>query len=128
MPDWAGVTAKTVTYDASAPESNFGAPGASSDNVAYKIYFRTDANYVYGAVQALGNTNGLNFANLYFNVDGLPNPGSDLGIEATNDNLFNPSLGTKVSDTLNLLDAVSGNGVIEFALSLERVHQPIRTG
>lgn len=109
-----GAPSATVAYSANAPTGNFGTPGNSNNNVAYSIYTRADANYFYGAIKADGNTNGLNFANLYFNVDGKS--GSDLGVEVTNDRFFIPGAGGYQNDTKDLLTYFVGNDVIEFAI------------
>lgn len=112
--EWGSPTA-TVAYDAGAPTGNFGTPGPTTNNVAYSIYFRSDANYVYGAVQAAGPTGGLDFANIYLNVDNLG--GSDLGLEVTNDRFFIPGVPGYTNDTLNHLNFATGSGVIEFAVT-----------
>lgn len=113
--EWGSPTA-TVALDTGAAQNNFGAPGTTNHNVAYSIYLRSDGTYLYGAVAASGPTNSLDFANIYLNVDGLPGPGSDLGIEVTNDRFFRPGLPGYTSDSSNLLTFSSGTGVIEFAL------------
>jgi hypothetical protein len=93
--EWAGVTPVLVQYNSAAPTSNFGAPTNQNHSVAYNIFFRSDADYVYGALQALpsgsdGWTTGLNFANLYFDTN--PLSGSDLGVELTSDRAFRPGV------------------------------------
>jgi hypothetical protein len=77
-PEWAGVTPTVVPYDGISGGSN-------GDLVAYKVYTRADANYLYVALQAvpavgdqwntaftLGNTKG----NVYLDTDLID--GSDL--------------------------------------------------
>jgi hypothetical protein len=113
--EWGGPTA-TVGFNPLADQGNFGTPGNSNHNVGYSIYFRSDTNYLYGAVAANGSTNGLDFANIYLNVDGKPSPGSDLGFEVTNDKFFIPSTGVSHQDT-SYLTSATGGGVIEFAVS-----------
>lgn len=113
--EWGAPTA-SVAYDPGAPLGNFGTPGTTNHNVAYDIYLRSDGAYVYGAVKALGSTGGLDFANIYFNVDALPGPGSDLGVEVTNDRFFIPGGAGYTADTLGLLTYAIGAGVIEFAV------------
>lgn len=111
--EWGAPTA-TVTYDPGAPLGNFGAPGTTNHNVGYSVYMRTDGTYLYGAVAASGPTNTLDFANIYYDIDGVP--GSDLGIEVTNDRFFIPGFPTYTNDTLNLSTFFIGTGVIEFAI------------
>ena len=113
--EW-GAPTSAVGYDVNAATGTFGAPGNTSNNVAYSIYLRSDANYLYGAVKAAGGTGGLDFANIYFNVDGLPSPGSDLGIEVTNDRFFLPGVPGYTNDSSNLATYATGTGVIEFAI------------
>jgi hypothetical protein len=111
--EW-GAPSATVGYSPSAADSNFGAPEKNSKYVGYDIYTRADSNYFYGALQAAGDTNGLNFANLYFNVDGVN--GSDLGLELTNERFFIPGVPGYQADTNGLVTYVVGNGIIEFAI------------
>lgn len=113
--EWGAPTA-SVGYDASASIGNFGAPSNVNHVVGYSIYLRADAGYLYGAVKADGSTAGQNFANLYFNVDGLGSPFSDLGVEVTNDRFFIPGVPGFAADAANLLTVAMGTGVIEFAI------------
>lgn len=113
--EW-GAPTSTVAFDGAAQQGNFGTPGTTNHNVAYSIYMRSDANYLYGAVKAAGPTNTLDFANIYFNVDNLPGPGSDLGLQVTNDTFFIPSTSAPQADTGNLAFFAVGTGVIEFAI------------
>lgn len=112
--EW-GAPTSTVTYDPSAPTSNFGSPGTTNHLVGYSIYMRSDANYLYGAVKA-DSTGAPNFANIYFNVDNLPSPGSDLGLQVTNDTFFIPTTSAPQADTGNLAFFAVGADVIEFAI------------
>lgn len=111
--EW-GAAAATVGFDSGAAQGNFGAPGTTNHNVAYSTYLRADGNYLYGAVKASGATNGLDFANVYLDIDGVA--GSDLGLEVTNDRFFIPGGSGYVNDTMNLLHYSVGTGVIEFAI------------
>lgn len=111
--EWSGPSA-SVGFDAGAATSNFGAPGNVNHNVGYSTYFRSDANYLYGAVAASGPTNGLDFANIYLDIDGVA--GSDIGFEVNNDRFFIPGVPGYINDTLNLLHFAVGSGVIEFAV------------
>jgi hypothetical protein len=99
-PEWNGIGAKTVSFDAAAPISNFATPGPSNNLVAYKVYIRADSNFVYGAFQTVPAGTGLddwngcvggglgNVVNLY--VDTNPGTGSDLGFEINNNRAFKP--------------------------------------
>jgi hypothetical protein len=74
----------TITYNPSAPNSNFGAPTSESAYVGYDIYLSAADGYVYGYLQA--NTAGGGspvgaFANLYFNVAPGPYDGTEMGFE-----------------------------------------------
>lgn len=111
--EWSGPTA-SVGFDAGAAMGNFGLPGNVNHNVAYDTYFRSDANYLYGAVAAAGPTNALDFANVYLDIDGVA--GSDLGFEVTLDRFFIPGVPGYIDDTMNLLHFSVGAGVIEFAV------------
>lgn len=111
--EWGAPTA-TVTYDPGAPLGNFGSPGTTNHIVGYSVYTRTDGNYLYGAVAASGPTLGNNFANIYYDVDGIG--GSDLGIEVTNDRFFIPGVPGYTNDTLNVSSFFLGTGVIEWAI------------
>ena len=116
--EWAGVTAVSVALDPSAPISNFGAPSVGVTNVGYSVYLRGDANYLYGAVVSDGNTNGLNFANLYFDVNHAGH--SNFGIEVTNGDSFQPGGpgGFDISAYLAVAQSAGDiDHVIEFALS-----------
>jgi hypothetical protein len=69
-----------------------------SNTVAYDIYMRADASYVYVLLQSLpaglghdAYEPGLNFANLYFSTY-IPN-GSNVGFEVENDRAFVPGPG-----------------------------------
>jgi hypothetical protein len=114
-PEWNGVVAKTVTFDAAAPISNFATPGPSNNLVAYKVYIRADSNFVYGAFQTVPAGAGLddwngcvggglgNVVNLY--VDTNPGTGSDLGFEINNNRAFKPG-------TAGYFDNIRNFGVI----------------
>lgn len=96
--EWAGVTPAHVLYDPSAPDSNFAAPTNKNSNVAYDIYMRTDANYLYVGLQTVGPTdaNSLVFANLYFALVYGPTYSnvSTIGFEVTNNCAFKPGVGS----------------------------------
>jgi hypothetical protein len=116
--EWAGVSATVVGYDAAAPTSNFSTPGLNNHNVGYRVYYRADSQYLYGLLQSNGDTNGLNFANLYFNTDLVG--GSDFGIELDNNRAFKPgSPGYyDLSGALSVAHSLGNlNHVIEWSLS-----------
>ena len=93
--EWAGAKTSVVGYDPNALTSNFQNPSNVSNNVAYNILTRSDGTYIYVGLQALGDTKGLNFANLYFSTD--LSQGSTVGFQVTIQNAFNPDTGKIVS-------------------------------
>ena len=113
-----GGAKSTVIYDPAAPESNFGTPTNMSDAIGYQIYLTSDANYVYGFLQASGPGASVGaFANLYFDIDPQNNNGSDIGFEITNDRGFIAG-GSGYSDPLGgLTFATNGNNALEFAIA-----------
>ncbi len=93
--DWTGITPVRVNYDASAPTSNFGSPGSTSNVTGYNVYTRGDASYFYVGLQADSTTTGLDFANLYFSngYGGNPATTSGIGFEVNNSRAFKPGVG-----------------------------------
>lgn len=89
--EWSGpgVTVRTIAFNAGAPIGNFGSPTTTTNNVAYKTYFRGDGTYLYAAVEARpdlgGAINGQQYANLYFSTLNTP---SSVGIEVVNNRFF----------------------------------------
>ena len=85
-----------VGYNPAAPTSNFGAPTALNNNVAYNTSVSSDSTYVHFKVTADpasgGAINGLNFANLYICTDVVAGTGygSELGFEVGNGRAFKP--------------------------------------
>src|SRR4051794_7028724 len=75
-----GAAKSTVFYDPDAPLGNFGSPGNTNHATGYSIYFKEQGGSVYGFLQAV-TASGLNFANLYFDLDRANGNGSDLGFE-----------------------------------------------
>jgi opacity protein-like surface antigen len=107
-----GAATASVPYDSAAPVGDFsGSP--ASNNVAYDIYLKGQDGYVYVFLQAAGSTNGLNFSNLYFNIDGVG--GSDLGFEVTNERAFIPGGDGAYSATP--IEYALGTNSLEFAIS-----------
>lgn len=96
--EWSGpgVSTRTITFDASAPNGGFGSPGTTNELVAYTTYFRGDGAFVYAAVQArpdLGGAIGAVFgANLYFSTL-APSNGS-IAMEVTNNRFFRGGVNT----------------------------------
>ena len=86
-----GAAKSTVDYDPLAPQSNFGSPGNTNHATGYSIYLKEQGGSVYGFLQAV-TAPGLNFANLYFDLDRANNNGSDLGFEVFNDRAFVPGV------------------------------------
>jgi hypothetical protein len=69
--EWAGASVKVVNYNPAAPTGNFGTPTGENHVVAYNVYTRQDANFLYVACQtnsALGGAPNasVRFANIYF--------------------------------------------------------------
>ena len=87
-----GAPKSSVAYNPAALQGNFGAPTTENHNVAYDIYLHDEGGTLYGFLQAAGPTNGLNFANLYFDLDPGNNNGSDLGFEIGNNDAFIPGV------------------------------------
>ncbi len=126
--EWSGVTPSHVLFDSAAPSSNFDSPSNKSNNVAYDIYMRTDAHYLYAGLKTTGPAvdNSLVFANLYFAlVYGGGTGLSTIGFQVTNDLAFDTSNGTAFSDSpANLIRSAVFTGtdtdpdVIEVAIDL----------
>ena len=83
-----GAAKATVTYAPGTPTSNFGTPTPFDDNVTYSLYSIDSGGNYYGFLKAAGATNGLGFANLYFDIDPQNGNGSDIGFEITNSRAF----------------------------------------
>lgn len=122
--EWSSVTPVHVLYNPSAPTGNFGAPTNENASVAYDIYVRGDANYLYVGIQTLSPVSGLDFANLYFDTNPPAADGSDLGFEVTNNRAFIPGGSGYTNYTAGADDITfsltagtgSTNGVLEFAV------------
>lgn len=84
-----GASTATVAYDPAAPLGDFSG-GPANHNVGYDIFLHGADGFVYGFFQADGDTHGLNFSNVYFNIDGVG--GSDLGFEIGNHKAFIPGV------------------------------------
>jgi hypothetical protein len=118
--EWTGATVKSVAFNAGAPLGNFGTPSNENHNVAYDIYTRGDANYLYVGIQTLGSANDLDFANLYFDTN--PGSGSDIGFEVTNQRAFKPGVAGYINYTVGSADihyslgSSLGSRILEFAV------------
>jgi hypothetical protein len=116
-----GTPSASVTYDPSAPTSNFGAPGSTTSGAAYDIYTRSDASYLYVllAQNGGGGTAAGDFANLYFGTGASAASGSDVGFEVTNSNVFAAGSATTVSTAGQDLGyaLLNGGSEIEFAVA-----------
>lgn len=122
--EWSGVAPKSVGYDPTAPNGQFGNPGNANEVVAYDIYFRADGEYVYGLLETRADLGGaynpgLSGTNLYFSTVGVAN--SNIGFEFQNDRAFRPGLPGYYNDLAaagivmgTVADATSN--VFEFAI------------
>lgn len=121
-----GAAKSSVTYVPGAPNSNFAAPTPFSDTASYDIFLTAGASSVYGYLHA-DRVTGLQFANLYFDLDPANNNGSDLGFEigANGVNAFVPGVAGSVALS-GISTAFSADGLgIEFALSNSLFTTPI---
>ncbi len=128
--EWSGANVVSVGYNASAPVGNFATPTAENHLVAYDIYTRSDADWIYVMVY-MNEANGGSVAagtgvfgtNLYFDTDPSAGNGSDLGFEVTNNRAFIPgvpgynTIGLDSSNYKWASNSTSTIGAIEFALS-----------
>ncbi len=110
-----GAATATVAYNASAPNSNFGAPTGESAYVAYSIYLASQNGYVYTYLRADPSSGGASagaFNNLYFDIDPANNNGSDVGFElsAGTQNVFIPGLSGPVAAS-GITVSASGDGL-----------------
>jgi hypothetical protein len=103
-----GAAKSTVLYDQGALTGNFGSPGNTNHTTGYSIYLKEQGGSVYGFLQA-DTASGLNFANLYFDLDRANGNGSDLGFEILNDRAFVPNA-AGYSAPLGLQFALSADG------------------
>ena len=119
-----GLTTATVAADAAAPTGNFDAPGPTNA-IGYSIYLNDQGGSLYGLLRATSSTIGVQFANLYFDLDPVNGNGSDLGFEVTNDRAFIPGL-AGYSGALGLTFALSADGLgLEFAIPNADLTGPI---
>lgn len=117
--EWAGVPDVNVTHDASAPENNFGTPGATTTGASYSIQVRDDGMYYYVGLKVTGNAanSAGNFANVYFDTDPAAGNGSDVGFEVTNNRFFIAGGdGTYFDASPYLTYNASTPGTVEFAI------------
>jgi hypothetical protein len=121
--DYGAPTAQ-VSFDSGAAEGNFQSPGSASDNVAYSIYLHDEGGTLYGFLQAAGPTNGLNFANLYFDIDPATYDGSNLGFEIGNNDAFIPGVSGSVTPLSGMTYALGTNS-FEFSISNSYFTSPI---
>ena len=110
-----GAATATVSYNASAPNSNFGAPTGESAYIAYSIYLSSQNGYVYTYLRADPSSGGASagaFNNLYFDIDPANGNGSDVGFElsAATQNVFVPGLSGPVAAS-GITVAASGDGL-----------------
>lgn len=113
-----GLPTAHVSFDATAPEGNFSAPTNASDTVAYDIYLHDQGGTLYGFLQASGDTSGVNFSNLYFDLDAATSPGSDLGFEIGNNDAFVPGVPGSVTPLTGMTFALGAPGSNSFEFSI----------
>ena len=113
--EYAGALVTTVTQapgvnPATQLPSN---PGPNVENVSYTVYFTSDATNVYVGLQSIGSSNGLAFANLYFDTNNATAAGSDIGFETPGGRIFVPATGAISGSTLASLGitAVASTGL-----------------
>jgi hypothetical protein len=129
--EWAGVPAVFVTHDAGAPDSNFGAPGPTTQGASYSIQVRDDGTYYYVGLKITGDAGSSagNFANLYFDTNPSAGNGSDIGFEVTNNRFFIPGGdGTYVDASPYLTFNASTPGTIELAILNSFFTSPVAVG
>jgi opacity protein-like surface antigen len=111
-----GAARSTVTYDPNAPLGNFGTGGTTNHNAGYEIYLTSTGGTLFGFFNADRDTNGLSFANLYFDLDYATRSGSDLGFEITNKRAFRPGVaGFGATPDINFAISADGRG-FEFSI------------
>ena len=112
-----GAPKSIVTYDPTAPESNFGTPTPFTDAIGYSIYLADQGGSLYGYLKSAGPLKAVApFANLYFDLDAATRPGSDLGFEVTNKDAFIPGVAGNVP-LGNITYAISADkSAIEFSI------------
>lgn len=135
--EWTGASAKSVGFDPAAGEHNFSSASNVNKWVAYDVYTRGDADFLYVLIHAMPQAGDSwdtarsagAFANLYFKTNPQSGTGTDLGIEVTNGRAFKPGVSGYSSagmDATNYAfaimtgtDSANGNigGGIEMALS-----------
>ena len=120
---WGGMSAVHVSFDATAPVSNFQTPGNTNSNVGYDIFMRRDSQYLYVGLQTTGPTdsNGLAFANLYFALLTGTGPAytvSTIVLEVTNDRAFKPGAGGYYGDANLITTSVFTGTAAQAALAL----------
>lgn len=103
-----GAAKSTVFFNPAAPQHNFGSPGNTNHETGYDIYLKEQGGSVYGFLQSTTAT-GLNFANLYFDLDRANGNGSDVGFEVVNKQAFVPNV-TGYATGLGLTFAKSDDG------------------
>ena len=117
-----GDAKSTVTYNPALASNDFFAPTPFADATGYSIYLTSDADAVYGFLQA-DSVGAGSYANLYFDLNPSVGNGSDLGFEITNGRAFSPgfpgySAGTGASPLAGLAYAISADGTgIEFSIA-----------
>ena len=112
-----GAATASVSYDPTAPSSNFGAPTNSSAYIDYSIYLKASDGQVFGLIKPGSNgTSAGNFANLYFDTDPAAANGSDIGFELSvaNQNFFIAGVGSP--GAVNDISVAYGVDGLEFSI------------
>ncbi len=104
----------SVTFDATAPTGNFGAPGATTNALGYNVYLAEQAGTLYGYFQGTTGTPVAAFANVYFGLNHDQVAGSIFGFELGNSDAFTPGVSGSVATPLTNF-SVNGNN-IEFSI------------
>ena len=112
-----GLPKSVVTLNPALASYDFQAATPFSESTGYAIYLTSDANAVYGFVQA--NTTGAGaFSNLYFDLDPANGNGSDIGFEITNDRAFVAGVSGYSGPLAGLTYAISADQrAIEFSIA-----------
>ena len=119
------LTETTVSYDPSAPISNFSSPVGDTSGAPYQVFVGGDSSDFYVALETTSEANSAgDFANLYLSTD--PSLGTNIGFEVSDQIAFIPGgnntpYNTGPSNTLPITFLVtdpdpSGQTTIEFGV------------
>jgi hypothetical protein len=120
-----GAPAATVAFAPGSPESNFGAPGTTTDAAPYSIYLVNQGSTLYGYVQATGAGAAGSFANLYFG-NSLH---STIGFQITTMGVFDPNTSVPYDASAYVTSKTSTDGTgIEFSIADSAFESSIAPG